>query len=490
MRVLLWPTYSYPGNVGADSLYLIARNLIRATPVGDINWVLIVPNLKTVPVDDLDTRPDVQKVVVDFPSNYRMQEATALPEIVWKYSGVDGTEPVDAVISMSPARTVNLANAWAQKATRTSRQVIATWDLLVRDDGAGEFTSTRPELAHQAVGSLVSDVIYHESPVARSMTLDVARRFLAPSGVKHIHQVSVDIPQGISVDKVLAAGEGVKKREKFTVYYGGRFSGSKRIAEIAEIYDYFFKFGRDVEFVVTTGSLDRTKRDNFEAAMPHAELHVGRSQEEAWAIMQSCHASICLSTHELFGMAYWEQMAAGLAVVMQAQSWNEDLLPPDYHLVHKAPGEVAAALRMVYDDWAYCTPEAYDARFGYTSPAAQWVRENYDADATLHRLAADLTHRVDEIEVPALQEFREGKLKPLFEVSSEVLEGVEEITFHDFWKALRRTATVKTNFIGRRMRWGKSNAMLDGIRMARMLGYEDCFINGEAALRKVVGGRG
>ena len=485
MRVLLWPTYSYPGNVGADSLYLIARNLIRATPVGEINWILIVPDLKTVPVDDLDERPDVQKAVVPFPANYRMQEATALPEIVWKYAGVDGTEPVDAVISMSPARTVNLANAWGQKATRTSRQVIATWDLLVRDDGAGEFTATRPELAHQATGSLVSDVIYHESPVARKMTLDVARRFLAPSGVKHINDVSIDIPQGISVEKVLNAGAGVKKREKFTVYYGGRFSGSKRIAEIAEIYDYFFKFGRDVEFVVTTGSLDRTKRENFEEAMPHAELHVGLSQEEAWAIMQSCHASICLSTHELFGMAYWEQMAAGLGVVMQAQSWNEELLPPDYNLIAQTPGQAAALLRQVHQVWDKEGPEAFDETYGYKSHASTWVRDNYDADVTLHRLALDLQSRVKAIEEPAIVEFLAGKLKPLHEVLTVVLEDVEEITFVDFWKAVRKTAAVKANFIGKRMRWGKSNAMLDGIRMARALGYEDCFINGEAALRKV-----
>jgi glycosyltransferase involved in cell wall biosynthesis len=484
MRILLWPTYSYPGNVGADSLYLIARNLIRATPVGEINWVMIVPNLKTVPVDDLDSRPDVQKVVVDFPSNYRMQEAAALPEIIWKYAGVDGPEPVDAVLSMSPARTVNLANAWAQKATRTSRQVIATWDLLVRDDGNGEFIATRPELAHQAAGSLVSDVIYHESPVARKMTLDVARRFLSPSAVKHINDVSIDIPQGIDVASVLKAGEGVPKREKFTVYYGGRFSSSKRINDIAEIYDYFFKFGRDVNFVITTGSLDRTKKEQFEELMPHAELHVGLPQQEAWAIMQSCHASICLSTHELFGMAYWEQMAAGLGVVMQAQSWNEELVPPDYGLLADTPSQAAALLRVVHDEWRNNPADVYDSMYGFTSPSAQWVRDHYDSNLTLQALVRDLHSRVMDIEAPALEEFRGGKLKPLNEVLTEVLDGVDEITFEELWKVVRKTASVKHNFIGKRMRWGKSNAMLDGIRMARMLGYKDCFINGQAAIRK------
>lgn len=185
-RILLWPTYSFPGNIGADSLYIIGRNLIRATPVGAVHWVVIVPELATVPVDDLDERPDVVKVRHKMPPNYRLQESAPTQEILTKYAGVEGTEPVDAVITMSPARAMNLANTWAQKATETCRQVIVTWDLLVRDDKPGEFVAVRPELIHQAVGSLASDVVVHESPVARKMTLDVARRFLSPSAANTI----------------------------------------------------------------------------------------------------------------------------------------------------------------------------------------------------------------------------------------------------------------------------------------------------------------
>ena len=138
-RILVWPTYSYPGNVGADSLYLIARNLILSVPVEEgICWELIVPDTKSVPVDDLDEMPNVRKVARKIAPNYRIQEAVADPEVVWGFHGAIGETPADAVISMSPARSVNIGNAWEQKASSVGKQIVATWDLLVRDDGSGE----------------------------------------------------------------------------------------------------------------------------------------------------------------------------------------------------------------------------------------------------------------------------------------------------------------------------------------------------------------
>lgn len=483
MRILIWPTYSYPGNVGADSLYLIARNLIRAAADPAVNWVLLVPDSKSVPQDDLDSMENVQKVVSRIPPNYRLQEAVADPAVVWRYHGAIGEEPVDAVLSMSPARSVNIGTAWEMKASSVGKQIVATWDLLVRDDGNGEFSADRNELVQQAAGSLMSDVIYHESPVARSMTMDIARRFLSPSAVRTINSISMDVPQGISVSQIAPIVDKTPKREKFTVYYGGRFSGSKRLADIAEVVDKFWAYGRDVQFVVTTGSLDGMKRAKFEKAYPQVELHVGKSQEEAWELMAGCHASFCFSSHELFGMAFWEQMAAGLGVVMLAKEWNRELLPPDYGLVVDSPAQAAAMLRVLHNAFRYDKTE-YDIRYGRYSFAAAWVRDNYDADKNLWMLAGDLIGRVRAIEADAAVMFGKGKAASLQESLETVLADKQVLTLTELWKGIRESSRVGTNFIGKRMIWPKSNSYLDALRLARWLGWEDCFVNGEAAIRK------
>lgn len=483
MRILLWPTYSYPGNVGADSLYLIARNLIRAAADPAVNWVLLVPDSKSVPVDDLDDMPNVQKVRSKIPPNYRLQEAVASPDVIWKYHGAIGEEPVDAVLSMSPARSVNIGTAWEMKASSVGKQIVATWDLLVRDDGNGEFSADRNELVQQAAGSLMSDVIYHESPVARSMTMDIARRFLSPSAVRTIHSISKDVPQGISVAQIAPIVDKTPKRQKFTVYYGGRFSGSKRLADIAEIVDKFWAYGRDVQFVVTTGSLDGMKRAKFEKAYPQVELHVGKSQEEAWELMAGCHASFCFSSHELFGMAFWEQMAAGLGVVMLAKEWNRELLPPDYGLVVHSPSEAAAMLRVLHNEFRYDRQE-YHAAHGPQSKDAVWVQQNYDADRNLGMLADDLIARVRGVEADAAELFEKGKAASLQESLESTLKDKQVLTLADLWKGIRENSRVGTNFIGKRMIWPKSNAYLDALRLARWMGWEDCFVDGEAAIRK------
>jgi glycosyltransferase involved in cell wall biosynthesis len=484
VRILIWPTYSYPGNVGADSLYLIARNLIRASQDPSVHWVLLVPDSKSVPQDDLDSMENVQKVVSRIPPNYRLQEAVADPEIVWRYHGAVGEEPVDAVLSMSPARSVNIGTAWEMKASSVGKQLVATWDLLVRDDGNGEFSADRNELVQQAAGSLMSDVIYHESPVARKMTMDIARRFLSPSAVRTIHSISQDVPQGISVAQIAPIVLQTPKREQFTLYYGGRFSGSKRLADIAEVVDKFYAYGRDVKFVVTTGSLDGMKRAKFEAAYPQVELHVGKSQEEAWALMAGCHASFCFSSHELFGMAFWEQMAAGLGVVMLAKEWNRELVPPGYNLIVDTPGQAAAMLRVLHQAWEEDATK-FEIRYGRFSQASNWVKVNYDADKNLGMLADDLIGRVRSIEADAAVKFADGKAASLQEALEVVLQD-EVLTLRQLWAGIREHSRVGTNFIGKRMTWPKSNSYLDALRLARWLGWEDCFVNGEAAIRKAV----
>lgn len=476
MRVLLWPTYSYAGNIGADSLYLIARNLIRAAEPGRFDWVLIVPDLPTVPVDDLDDRPDVTKWRVQMPTVYRAQEALTDPETAWKFAPTDGDWPVDVVVSMSPARTLNLANAWSLRCPETARPALVNWDLLVRDDRKGEMVADEVELLQQAAGAAVADLNVHESPVARKMALSVARKHLSAANVRRIIQRSIDVMQGIPEARLWDAIKDVPKREKFTVYYGGRFSTSKRVNDLADVADAFFRFGRDVDFVVTTGSLDGNKRAAFEKRFPQAQLHVGLPQEEAWRVMASCHASICFSSHELFGMAFWEQMAAGLAVVMQAASWNEDLLPPNYRLVCHGPLEAGAMLRDEHSRWQ--SDPVWFAADLLDGPDARWVRKNYDSHANFQLMLDDLWSMGDLRQFEAEEAYRRGARKEFVELARETLEehdwSTGPMSFWWYLESMRQGSRVGKNVVGAKLKWPKSNATLDALRIARYLGYDDC----------------
>jgi glycosyltransferase involved in cell wall biosynthesis len=480
VRVLVWPTYSYAGNIGADSLYLLARDLIRAGQHGVSEptvWELVVPDNRSVPVDDLDGMPNVRKIRVPMSVLYRVQEAIPDEGIINRFSPVVGVDPVDVLLSMNPARTLNVANAWSIRCPDTARPLLVNWDLLVRDDRAGEMRAGEAELVHQAAGYAVADVNVHESPIARSMALSVARKHLSSANVRRVIDTSLDVPQGIAVEHLTAATAGVPKREKFTVYYGGRFSSSKRLDELSEVIDAFYRYGRDVSFVVTTGSLDGQKKATFLKRYPQVELHVGLPQEEAWRVMASCHASICFSSHELFGMAFWEQMATGLTVIVKAERWNEALLPPGYPHVVSSSVEAGAQLRTAFDRWV-------DGRRGETDEYAEYVRKQYDAGVNTGRLVRHVDEQFRALcSGPAEARFDGGARSELGKLVAGVLDHAgDEVTVADLIDRIRGGSRVGRNVIGKRYLWAKSNATLDAVRLARRFGWEDALVDANGGL--------
>jgi hypothetical protein len=394
---------------------------------------------------------------------------------VWKFAPTDGTVPVDVIVSMSPARTLNVANAWAMRCPETARPLLVNWDLLVRDDHSGEMTADEPELLQQAAGGASADLNVHESPIARRMALDVARKHLSAANVRKLLDSSVDVPQGIPVERLMDVVRATPKREKFTVYYGGRFSTSKRINDLADVADAFYRFGRDVDFVVTTGSLDGNKRAKFEARFPQTELHIGLPQEEAWKVMASCHASICFSSHELFGMAFWEQMAAGLGVVMQAAKWNADLLPPDYPYVVRGPLEAGAKLRMIHESWQRASPK--ERLENLNGPAAEFVRREYDSQRNSRVMLDAVIKRAVAQEFYSRSKYEEGSRRELVALAREALENVdypdEPLEWQTYIDTLRARSRVGKNVVGCKTKWAKSHATLDALRVARYLGWDD-----------------
>lgn len=468
MRGLIWPTYSYAGNVATDSLYIIARNLIRVTP--EVKWYLIVPDWHgKIPEDELDDMPWVTKVPTPMPMHYRLQESTMDPETMMRFSPQDGDLPVEIVVQMSPMRTLNMTNAYSVRVKPPDRPIMVTWDLLARDDRNKEYVADEIELMHNAAGAWVSDLNAHESPICEWMVTYSGRKFLAPSGVRKLQQTSATYEQGIPWGVMAEAVKGVKKREKFSVYYGGRFAASKRFDDLAEIIDAAYRFGRDMEFVVCTGSVSGPVERKLRERFPQMELNIGTNQTEAWRIQASCHASLCFSRGELFGMSFWEQIGGGLAVVMKTEKWNEDMLPEDYDLWASSGTETAARLRLLYEEFQE-SPEAFDERYGWNGRWAGYVRERY-AEQNLRAQADHMIALAEERRRGIWAKFDRGTKGDLLEIAQKVL--TEGMTWEEYLTAMRAESRIGVRFVGDRMGFPKSNTTLDAYRVAAYLGWQD-----------------
>lgn len=468
MRVLLWPTYSYPGNVQADSLYLIARNLIRANP--DMFWYLPVPAWAADDgLDDLDVMLNVEKYPIKMPVLYRAQEAVPDRDVIWRFAPQDGNSPVEAVISMSPQRMPNLVNAWSIRSIESAEPVFVNWDLLVRNDRSGEMTADEIELIQMAMGYAAADLNVFESPIARKMAIDMCRKYLAPARVKGVLDSSVDVWQGIPVNRVLNATEG-KKRDRFTVYYGGRLSESKRFEDLAEVVRRVFEYGRDIDFVITTGSIEGQKLEELKKELPFATFHVGLSQEDAWRVMGTCHTSLCFSSHELFGMAFWEQMVAGLPVVMKAADWNYDLLPEGYQWIAYSNNQAAALLIQQYEAWRQNLAPGDVMR---DLRVAEHIRDRMDSEKNLRELGLMVQGAVSVRRHSAFDSYEKGGRSGLSDLVDVVVADRASISWAGLVDGVREASRIGKGVIGNKLKWARSNAMLDLYRLMLWKGWVD-----------------
>lgn len=475
-RGLIWPTYSFPGNVATDSLYIIARNQIRVMP--EVFWYLITPDWEGKEVhDELDDLPNVVKVPTPMSTLYRAQESSMDPEMLWRFSPQEGRRPVELCIQHSPQRLLNMANAWAIRIGEAHRPVLVNYDLLARDDRGKEYPADEIELMQIAAGYWAADWNVNESEIVDWMATYNARKFLSPSATKRVRDRCVLIEQGVAVGKLDETMEGVSRRKKFTVYYGGRFAESKRFDDIAETIDAVYRFGREIEFVVCTGSLSGIVEGKFRKRFPQVELHIGTNQYEAWKIMSECHATICMSRGELFGLAFWEQIAAGLAVVMKHERWNEDMLPPEYPLWVDSKHEVAARIRMLFEEWS-TNADLYDSTYSRESWWAQYVRGRYDADLNLRVMHDLMMKSVYDRRQKVVESIERGAAQPYLEVIDAVMR--DGMTLDETITAMKKESRIGRGFVGQLMEWGKSLSTLQLYKLLRLSGWED--IGGEEPL--------
>jgi hypothetical protein len=272
-----------------------------------------------------------------------------------------------------------------------------------------------------------------------------------------------------------------ERRSQFTVYYGGRLADSKRFDELAETLDDMFRFGRDMGIVVCTGSLAPPVHSKFVKRFPQVELHIGTNQEQAWAIQQTCHASLCFSRGELFGMSFWEQLGSGLAVVMRTAFWNEKMIPVEYPLLVPTAAQAAVKIRELYEQHR-ADPAGYDLAHNWDSVWARYVRSRYDP--------ANLSAMVDEVLVEVQrrreQSFRVWKDRPesFAQVVRDGLREVDEATLDEAKILTRRVARIGKYFVGTRLVWGKSHSMLALYRAMLWDGWSDDIGSSVVRLRR------
>lgn len=142
------------------------------------------------------------------------------------------------------------------------------------------------------------------------------------------------------------------KFDRFSLYFGGRFTASKGGEQVVRDYIRFVEGARDADVHVTAVGAARRLHDvvRREGGQEVVQVASGLAAREAWALMSRCHASMFRQTLEMLPATPYEQLYCGLSVVFKNHGKERELLPPNYPFLAETDLEMNTMLRWIYDN--------------------------------------------------------------------------------------------------------------------------------------------
>lgn len=129
-------------------------------------------------------------------------------------------------------------------------------------------------------------------------------------------------------------------------------------------------------------------------------------------------------------------------------------------------------LRQIHEVWQE-TPDRWKHQ-GCCGPG-EWVKAQYDSDTNCALIVAHLLDEAEQRQQAAEKAYDGGSRRELGLLVKTVLDGhdSDRITLDDLVERVREASRVGKNVVGSRLKWAKSNGMLDLVRVTRWLGWHD-----------------
>ena len=374
-------------NIKGDSNYLLFLDLAKhLTSRG--HWVyMLMPGYAREKVTHVERLMYVfQEMYYDFYTAYVVLDSQWMCDL---FSRRVGTELIDAVVT-SKAMLIPSLQELLSDHVRCKDIVCYHIEPGVMDREAGDSFQGTMQMVRTALGYAYGIPVFL-TPYEKERGIRLAREYVSGSTLQMIDQDSIVAPVGIDVKGIDAIVDGVERNEKFTLFYGARLNAVKQPERIIEVYDYFYKYGRDIEIVITTGT------QHLPAVRFEKKVLKGRdflrikwacSREEYLKEAAKCHAFICWSTSEGFPVGFWEQMHLGLVGLFPNRNWAVKQLPKGYKWVFSTKQEAYAMLMELADDW-----QKHHDDMAYVRKI---IRDEYHVGKIYSLIEADLENRLSD----------------------------------------------------------------------------------------------
>jgi hypothetical protein len=470
MRILVYPLIGL-SNLQGDSDYIWYSDLIRSWVAKyPVYFYMVLPEWTRGTESEL---PNTEHIFVNVSKDFFEASMQSPQEIVELFNRRGGKKIFDLLFTTHVGGSAILQSQLSDFRRRNMYVPCVILESMVRawrnpNDVDATIRAISYSLAHT----------WLLSTEERTRAWQLVKDVLQPSMVqKYLDNCNV-IVSGVSVsklDKIIAENP---KYDKFTVFFGGRFSKEKRPDIMMDFVEHFFSYGRDVDIVCTTqhlSSRELLRLTTKGRGSSIVDLTLKCPRDKFWQKAVQSQVFICTSADESWPNGFFEQLYLTQIGLFPDRPWVRATLPDNYPFVFKSKAEGHAMLRWIY--------EHYDEALAKVSWIRDWVRENANWDIQMAK-GIEWMRGIELPYLPLAKKTRKIGRTPMCELVLQAAnECGDQFMFWDFIEKLaEKTASFDPRIQSRTLfptRYELYRTLLDN-------GYRDTYDNPDVKIVKVI----
>lgn len=368
MRIAVLPLFTINNVSGASELLHISPDYFKNV-IGNVWFYYVVPRRIE---DKLPKLYNTTYVFTDESKHsYYDQVADAPATFLELFNERMGRYPIDVVWTNRTAIAGFINRMLLDYRTGSPSIPVFIEEFGAIDYGNVMYAVREIELIQRSASYVGAKTIFN-TDVERGIALHAARRYMTGSSVQKIIDNSTVIPHNVDMDKIRKA-RNVPKHRRFTLFFGARLNSAKRADKILENYDKFFRFGRDVDVLITSPRAESTwQKGDKMTKYPEVKFKFGIGSEEFTRECASSHVVLSASINEGFTVGVLEMMLLGPVVLLPNLPWVKGLLKDkfdEYPFRYDNFSDAQGLLKYVYDN--------YEDAQTKMEPYRKWIEDQY-----------------------------------------------------------------------------------------------------------------
>ncbi len=358
MRILVIPLIGI-SNINSDSDYLYYADIIKGAKKRGWYFYMVLPEYAEGEVDEL---PNCEYVYVPMGKDF-FEESMHFPyELLEKFGRRGGKYLIDLIMTTRTGGSV-MGQSMLSDFRRKDYIPTVLVEAMVR-----AWKKPNDVDASLRAMSYCLSYTWLLSTEEKKRALDIITRVASPYLVNQFLENSKVIETGVRVEQLDKTIAKAKLNDKFSLFFGGRFSVEKRPEIMKELVEKLYSYGRDIEVYVTTQHVNSRYLRKYGNSVVYTDLKKGCSREDFLDTASSSHVFICSSDDESWPSGFWEQLYVIGIGIFPDKPWVRANLPKDYPYIYKDIMEGHTMLRYILDNY-----EEAKAKIDWIRP---WIREN------------------------------------------------------------------------------------------------------------------